>query len=128
MDFDMQKANMLAENLKLFIRFVDQNYESKNSLRANLDRLYQVKLLVEEYQLPLLAAELQRINMHTWDGAYTYLLVGRIKKGLSVIEEYVNHHKDDLFLFSARLYTLENLSGTFGEERNDPTQKKETVR
>lgn len=113
MDFEMKKANMLANHIHEFIIFVDRLYNTKSSVCSNFDKMYQIKLLIEEYQLRSLADELLRINMYTWDHGYTHLLISRFRKGLSVIDEYVENNSGDLFILSARIHTLKNLSTTF---------------
>lgn len=67
MNFEMKIANMLADNIIVFIDFVYYKYENQNRFNSNKDKLYQLKLLVEEFQLQMLSDELLRINMHTWD-------------------------------------------------------------
>ncbi|RSD28760.1 hypothetical protein [Mesobacillus subterraneus] len=111
MNFEMQKANLLAENIKGFVDFIKNN--EKTGLFLNHDKLYQVKLWVEEYKFRSLADELLRINMYEWDGKYTLLLVERFWKGFCIIEDYVETNLDDLFFLSGRTHTLKNLSGFF---------------
>jgi hypothetical protein len=113
MDIQMQKANMLAENMNDFIAFVSKNYKNKNSFLINLDRLYHINLLIEEHKLQILADELKRINQFTWDEKYTYYLVDRFKKALTIINEYVAIYENDLFMITGRLYTLKNLTSLF---------------
>ncbi|USK68616.1 hypothetical protein [Peribacillus asahii] len=114
MNFEMQIAKMLAENIDGFVKFIHKHYQNKNnSLILNLDKLYQVKLLVEEFKFQILADELLRINQFIWNEEYTYLLVNRFRKGLSIIDEYVENNYDDLFILTARLHTLKSLSLSF---------------
>ncbi|MFD2443848.1 hypothetical protein ACFSO7_07605 [Bacillus sp. CGMCC 1.16607] len=115
MNFEMQKAILLAENIQAFIRFVYKNYEMKNDF-FDRDKLYQIKLLIEEYKFRLLADELLRINQFQWDGRYSYYLVDNLKQGLDIIDEYVKNNINDLFLLSARLYTLKNISLSFSRK------------
>ncbi|MFJ8244875.1 hypothetical protein [Peribacillus asahii] len=111
MNFEMEIAKMLAENIDGFVKFVHKHYQNKkNSLILNRDKLYQVKLLVEEFKFQILADELLRINRFIWNEEYTYLLVNRFKKGLSIIDEYIENNYDDLFILTARLHTLKSLS------------------
>lgn len=113
MNFEMQKANLLAENIKGFAGFVQRCYNSKSGLILNHDKLYQVKLWVEEYKFNQIAEELARINTFEWDAKYTSLLVERFWKGLRIIEDYVVHNQSDLFILTARIYTLKNLRALF---------------
>lgn len=115
MNFEMQKAIMLSENIDGFIKFVINNYDKKNSIRFHTDKLYQIKLFIEEYKFQLLADELWRINQFEWDEKYTLLLVDSFVKGINVIDEYVNNNSNDLFLLKARLYTLKSLSELFSK-------------
>ncbi|WML39958.1 hypothetical protein RCG19_22795 [Neobacillus sp. OS1-2] len=109
MNFEMQKANMLAEQINDFIQYVRRSYEPKNSVYSNKDKIYQINLWVQEYKFQIIADELYRINQFSWDEKYTFYLVDQFQKGMNIIEEYVANNYNDLFLFSARLYTLKNL-------------------
>ena len=109
----MQIANLLAENIIDFIKYVHESYEHKNSLRVNRDKIYQIKLLIKEFRFQILADELIRINQFSWDEKYTHFLVDSFRKGINIIDEYVKNNYDDLFLFTARLHTLKNLSQSF---------------
>ncbi|MFJ7511888.1 hypothetical protein ACIQW7_20870 [Peribacillus simplex] len=126
MNFEMQIANMLAKNINGFITFVRENHENENNCFClNRDKLYQLKLLVEEFKFQVLADELKRINRFTWDENYTHLLVDRFRKGMGIIEEYVENNYSDLFIFTARLYTLNSLSLTFCKEEESGTALRE---
>jgi hypothetical protein len=108
----MQKAIILAQNINGFIKFV-QSQKNKNNFRIDSDKLYQVKLFIEEFKFQILADELLRINQFDWDGKYTHYLVDKFQQGINIIDEYVKNNYNDLFILSARLYTLKNLSTTF---------------
>ncbi|PLS05436.1 hypothetical protein [Neobacillus cucumis] len=109
MKIEMQKANMLAENINDFIRYVQKNHEQKNNFRFHSDKLYQVKLFVEEFKFQIIADELLRINQYSWDGKYTYYLVDCFKKGMDIIDEYVRKNYEELYLLTSRLYILKDL-------------------
>ncbi|MBT2689385.1 hypothetical protein J7I93_14420 [Bacillus sp. ISL-47] len=115
MNFEMQKANLLAENIKDFIGFIHKNLEN-NIFFMDRDKLYQIKLIVEDYKFHILADELIRINRFTWDEKYTHYLVNQFKKGLSIIDEYVERNDNSLFMMAGRLYTLKNLSSIFRKD------------
>jgi len=120
MNFEMEIAKMLAENIDGFVKFVYKHYQNKkNSLILNRDKLYQVKLLVEEFKFQILADELLRINRFIWNEEYTYLLVNRFRKGLSIIDEYVENNYDDLFILTARLHTLKSLSLSLSKDEGN---------
>ena len=119
MNFEMQKANMLAENINDLIKYVHKNHETKNSYRFHSDKLYQIKLLMEEFKFQVLADELFRVNKFSWDEKYTYILVERFIEGLSIIEEYVKNNYNDLFLLTTRLYTLKNLSEAINRKKTE---------
>lgn len=109
MKFEMQKANMLAEDINDFVKLVHNSYEnSKYTSTNNKDKIYQIKLLIEEFRFQVLADELFRINRFAWDGKYTYLLIENFIKGISVIDEYVENNYNELYIFTAKLYTLKN--------------------
>lgn len=116
MNFEIQKANMLAENIKDFVKYVLKSYENKNSSCLNRDKVYQIKLFLEEFQFQIIAAELLRINQYSWDEKYTHILVDRFRVGLDIIDEYVKRNNNDLFIFSARVYTLKSLSTSFSKK------------
>jgi len=113
--FEMQKAIMLAKNINEFIIYVEKNHENKNSFRFNIDKLYQVKLLVEEYKFRMIAEELLRINQYSWDGKYTYYLVDGFQKGIDVIDDYVKNNYDELYLLTAKLYPIKDLIQLFNK-------------
>jgi hypothetical protein len=100
----------LSENIHRFIKFVQKQYDERNSHRFHPDKLLQIKLFIEEYRFNILADELWRINQFEWDKKYTLYLVDEFIKGIRVIDEYIKRNPDDLFLLEARLYTLRNLS------------------
>lgn len=104
---------MLAETINEFIIYVRKSDENKNSLRFNIDKLYQVRLLVEEYKFQMIADELLRINQYSWDGKYTFYLIDGFKKGIDVIDDYVKNNYEELYLLTARLYTLKDLLQLF---------------
>jgi hypothetical protein len=106
MKFKMQKAIMLSENINGFIKFV----QSKRNFSINPDKIYQIKLIMEDFKFQILADELLRINQFDWDEKYTLLLVDRFISGMNIIEEYVKNNYNDLFILSARIHTLMSLS------------------
>jgi hypothetical protein len=114
MNFERQKAMALAENIKGFIKFI-HHQKNENNFRIDSDKLYQVKLWIEEFKFQILADELNRINQFDWDGKYTFYLVDRIQQGLTIIDEYVSNNYHELFILTARLYTLKNLSTAFSK-------------
>lgn len=114
MNFEMQKAIILAENINGFIKFV-QRQKIQNNFRIETDKLYQVKLWMEEYKFQILSDELLRINQFDWDEKYTFYLVDRLQKGINIIDEYVKNNYPQLFILTARLYTLKNLSNSFNK-------------
>ncbi len=109
MNFNMKIANLLAKNINEFIQFV-KGHEKKSCFILNKDKVYQVRLFVDEFKFQLLADELKRINQFTWNESYTLLLVERFQKGLDVIDEYIERNYDELFIITARLETLKRLS------------------
>ncbi len=113
MNFEMQKANMLAEQINGLIKFVNKHDEDKNSFRVNLDKLFQIKLIMEDFKFQIIADELHRINQFDWNEKYTYYLVDQFREGLTIIDEYVKINYDDLFIIAARVYTLNNLISSY---------------
>lgn len=120
MNFQMQKANMLAENIKKFINFVYKNFDNKNNSKSNLDKIYQLKMWIEDFRFQSLADELMRVNQVTSDEQYTQLLVDRFRKGMMIIDEYVERNFEDLYIFTAQIYTLKNQSSVIcGDHSED---------
>lgn len=113
MDFDREKANLLAENIRGFIQFVSRSYQQKNNYLSDPDKLYRLKLLVEEFHLQIIADELTRINKFIYDEKYTALLVNRFRKSIHIIGDYIEQNSDDLFIFTARLHTLRSINRSF---------------
>lgn len=116
MKYQMQKANMLAENIRMFIQFVHNTLDNKNNSRSYSDKIYQLKLWMEDFKFQSIADELTRVNQFTSDEKYTQLLVKRFRKGILIIDEYVERNYEDLFIFSAKLYTLKNQSSLLYQE------------
>jgi hypothetical protein len=110
MNHEMQKALLLAANIKDFSQFVQKQ---QNSSIFNSEKMYQVKLFIEEYKFKIIADELHRINQFDWDGKYTYYLVESFQKGIRTIDEYVQNNYGELFILTGRLYTLKNLINSF---------------
>jgi hypothetical protein len=109
---EMQKAIFLAENIKGFIKFV-QNQRNTNHFRIENNKLLQIKYLMEEYKFQIVADELIRINQFDWNEKYTLYLVDQFQKGITIIDEYVKNNYNELFIVTARLYTLKNLYSSF---------------
>jgi hypothetical protein len=109
MNVQMEKANMLAKGMNEFIAFVYKHLKNKHSSLINLDKLYHIKLLIEEHKLQILADELKRINQFTWDEKYSYYLINQFNKALTIIDDYVAIYENDLYMLTGRLYTLKNL-------------------
>ncbi|MCQ6275520.1 hypothetical protein JMM81_11185 [Bacillus sp. V3B] len=113
MNFDMIKANMLAENIKGFIEYVHKHYQENKSYISDPDKLYRLKLLVEEFRLRMIADELLRINKFIYDEKYTTILVNKFRKGITIIGEFIENNYDDLFIFTGKLHILRSISSSF---------------
>jgi hypothetical protein len=111
---EMQKAIILAENINGFIKFV-QNQRDKNNFRIEDNKLLQIKYLIEEYKFQIVADELIRINQFDWNEKYTLYLVDQFHKGFTIIDEYVKNNYNELFIVTARLYTLKNLCSSLSK-------------
>ncbi|WP_071394104.1 hypothetical protein [Bacillus tuaregi] len=113
MDFDREKAKLLAVNIEGFSLFVRKSYQNNNSYLSNPEKLYRLKSLVDEFQFQIIADELSRINRFIYDEKYTRLLVNRFRKALHIIGDYIDQNSQDLFIFTARLYTLRSICRSF---------------
>ncbi|KAF0825673.1 hypothetical protein ACOSZF_00300 [Cytobacillus firmus] len=115
MQYEMEIANLLAENINDFIAFINKNLE-RNIFYMDTDKLQQIKLIAEDYKFHILAEELIRINRFVWDPKYTNYLVNQFLKGLIIIDEYVQRNYNSLYMLTGRLYTLKNLSSLFSKD------------
>lgn len=103
---EMEKAKLLAVNLREFIRYVQKSFQENNKNLSNPDQLYRLKHLVDEFKFNIIADELIRINAFEYDEKYTMYLINEFSKGITIIGEYIDRNHEDLFIFSARLFTL----------------------
>ncbi|MFE4521098.1 hypothetical protein ACFRCQ_02950 [Cytobacillus firmus] len=115
MQYEMEIANLLAENINDFIAFINKNLE-RNIFYMDTDKLQKIKLIAEDYKFHILAEELIRINRFVWDPKYTNYLVNQFLKGLIIIDEYVQRNYNSLYMLTGRLYTLKNLSSLFSKD------------
>ena len=113
MAFEREKANLLAANLRDFIQYVQDSFQENNKNLSNPDQLYRLKHLVDEFKFHIIADELIRINAFEYDEKYTMYLISEFNKGITNIGEYIENNYDDLFIFSARLFTLKGLGSLF---------------
>ena len=104
---------MLAENINGFIEYVYKSYQTNNTYLSHPDKLYRLKLLIEEFEFRIIASELLRINRFEFDEKYTSILVNRFRKAIGIIGEYIDHNENDLFIFTPRLHTLRSISSSF---------------
>lgn len=112
MDFERERAKLLAENLKGFVLFVEKSYQ-QNTYMSDQDKLFRLRNLVEEYKFQLLADEILRVNQFEWDAKVTTILVERVRNGINSIDEYVENNMNGLFIFSARIHTLQSICHSF---------------
>ena len=115
MNFEKEKADMLAENMKGFIHYVQLNNQINNIHLSNPDKLYRLKLLLHEFQFRIIADELLRINRFIFDEKYTAILVNRFRKGIQIIGEFIDNNYNDLYIFTPRLYTLRSIDSSFSQ-------------
>lgn len=104
--YQMDKANLMAQSIKGFTEYVQKNYLENNRNLSHPDKLYRLKLLVEEYKLHILCNELMRINRVVYEDHYTKILIDRLSKAVEVIGEYIDQNYNDLFIFTARLHAV----------------------
>lgn len=113
LNFDRVKADMLADNIHGYIKYVNKSYQEKNSYLSHPEKLYRLKHLTDEFNLPLLASELTRINRFVYDEKYTRELVHEIRKAISIIGDYIEQNEEDLFIFVPRIHILRSLCRSF---------------
>ena len=106
---------MLAENMKDFIQYVQIQYQLNNSYLSKPDKLYRLKLLLQEFQFRIIADELLRINRFIFDEKYTAILVNSFRKGIQIIGEFIENNYNDLYIFTPRLYTLRSIGSSFSQ-------------
>ncbi|MDZ5472264.1 hypothetical protein SM124_10945 [Bacillus sp. 31A1R] len=113
MNVQMEKATLLAEQLKSFIDLVYRSYNKETHFEFHHDKVYRLKSLVDEYRFNIISEELLRVNKFVWDEKVTPVLVDRVKEKLVTIDEYVESNYQDLYLFSVRLSNIKSLLATF---------------
>jgi len=113
MELERQKASLLATNLKSFVEFVDHIYYSPNKHLSHPDKLFRLKLIVDEYRLGTIADELMRVNKHAWDERSSPFLIDRFVTSWGNVTEYMENNLNDLYIFSGRVYTLTNYCRLF---------------
>lgn len=107
MNFEQEKALLLAENILYFANLVGKDY--RHSYLVDSEKWYRLKHLVEEYQLDLLGRELLRLNQFEWEESQSTILIERIRKGIKNIDDYIHVYLEGLFIFSARLYVIKEI-------------------
>lgn len=112
MEFEREKAKLLAENLSQFVTLVHRKEEHLTHL-SDKDKLYRLKSLVDEYRLGLLAKEIARINRFSWEPEMMVLLVNRVRTSISSIDDYMENNLDDLFFYSAKVHTIKSICSSF---------------
>ncbi|MFS0635301.1 hypothetical protein AB1K84_05310 [Mesobacillus foraminis] len=115
MEFERQKVNLLAKSIQGFVKFVNRSYTERFLSISNPEKLYRLKLIIEEYNFSGIGSELERVNRHVWDGRATGMLLERFKSALGIVAEYIENNENDLFIFTARIYTLKSLMSSIRE-------------
>ncbi|TCN27312.1 hypothetical protein [Mesobacillus foraminis] len=115
MEFERQKVNLLAKSIQGFVKFVNRSYKGQFHHISNPEKLYRLKLIVEEYNFSGIGSELARVNKHVWDGRATGMLLDRFKSALGTVAEYIENNENDLFIFTARVYTIKSLMSSLRE-------------
>lgn len=113
MNNQMQKANLLAEQIKSFIDLVYRSYQNESYLVTNVDKVYRMKSLVEEFKFQIIADELERVNRFVWVEKDTLVLVNRFREKIKIVEEHVESNYQDLYVFSARLANIQSICQSF---------------
>jgi hypothetical protein len=108
MELEQQKAQLLATNIKGFVDLVQNGKNQPFGQISNSEKLFRLKLIIEEFRIETIADELLRVNTHTWDEQASGILVDRFITAFHHIREYVENNYHDLFFVSARIYTLEH--------------------
>lgn len=108
MSLAREKALLLGETLQTFYQYVYNHYEKKK-ISFDVDKIFRLKCLLDEFQFDLLGKEISRINTFMWMEQETAPLLIRVKKYIKIMEEYVENNKADLFLFSPRIMFIKNL-------------------
>jgi len=108
MELERQKLILLAIAIKEFVELVISSDNRGFDENSNSEKLFRLKLIVEEYRLGTIAEELLRVNTHTWDERASNILIDRFITAFQPISEYVENNQKDLFMYSGRIYTLEH--------------------
>ncbi|MBM4762755.1 hypothetical protein [Bacillus sp. B15-48] len=108
MELERQKVLLLATSLKNFVHFVHDRFHKKFESISNKEKLIRLKLLVEEYQFKTIANELLRLNKVSFDEHQTRLLIARFIDSFRHVVDFFEHNKSELFIFSGRIYTIDD--------------------
>lgn len=108
MELNQQKSLLLARHIREFVDLVQSGENHPFAQMSNPEKLYRLALIVEEFRIATIADELLRVNTYTWDEKASRILIERFKTAFIHIREYVQNNYNDLFFFSARIYTLEH--------------------
>ncbi|TYS16591.1 hypothetical protein FZC78_11395 [Rossellomorea vietnamensis] len=106
MNFNMSSAKLLALNLQGFLDLVNRTYRQHSFIVLNQDILYRLNLLVEEFRLQVLTDELIRLTKYEDEEKQTLVNIEKVHEKIIIIEEFIEHNYDDLFLFSGRVYSI----------------------
>jgi len=108
MELEQQKAQLLATNIKEFVDLVQDGNNQPFGQLANSEKLFRLKLIIEEFKIETIADELLRVNTYTWDKQASRILIDRFITAFRHISEYVENNYHELFFVSARIYTLKH--------------------
>lgn len=102
----MSSAKLLALNLQGLLDLVERTFQKNSFIVLNQDILYRLKMLVEEYRLQALTDELVRLTKYEDEEKQTLVNIDKVHEKMIIIEEFIEHNYDDLFLFSGRVYSI----------------------
>ncbi|RIW32037.1 hypothetical protein D3H55_14275 [Bacillus salacetis] len=115
MNVNIERAKLLAVNLQGFLDLVKRTYEQNSFIVLNQDILYRLNLLVEEFRFQILADELFRLTKYEDEEKQTLKNVEKVNEKLVILEEFVQHNYDDLFIFSGRVHSMRSIINLFDE-------------
>jgi hypothetical protein len=116
MNFNTERAKLLAVNLQGFIDLVDRTVEQHSFIVLNKDILYRLKLLVEEFRFQILADELFRLTKYESEEKQTLMNIEKVNEKIVILEEFVQQNYDDLFIFSGRVHSIRSIIEMFNEQ------------
>ncbi|MGM0845715.1 MAG: hypothetical protein ACQEUT_12115 [Bacillota bacterium] len=112
MNFKINYAKMIAENLQGFLDLVNRTYDHHSYYVLHQDTLYRLKLLVEEFRLKTFAEELFRLTKYETEEKQILMNIEKVHEKMIILEEFIENNQNDLFIFTGRVHSILSIIDT----------------